>query len=72
MHTFHPQYIKDATGNNALVVLLVKEFEQLLEELEDLEDVRAYDAAKAADTGERVPIKEAFAAIEARRKEREA
>ena len=72
MYHFHPQYIKDVSGNESLVVLPAAEFRRLLEELEDMEDVRAYDAAKAEDTGERIPMDKAFAIIEAARKERKA
>jgi PHD/YefM family antitoxin component YafN of YafNO toxin-antitoxin module len=46
MLTLHPQYIKDAEGNNSLVVLTAEEFDRLMEELEDAEDVRLFDEAK--------------------------
>lgn len=68
MLTVHPQYIKDSDGNTSLVVLPVTEFEKLMEQLEDVEDVQLYDAAKKTDTGERVPMLEAFDQIEAKRK----
>lgn len=58
MLTIHPQYIKDANGNNSLVVLSVQEFESLMEELEELEDIRLYDEAKKEDTGERILFSE--------------
>jgi hypothetical protein len=48
-------------------VLPAKEFDTLMDELEELEDVRFYDDAKRADTGERVPMEEAFSRIEADR-----
>lgn len=54
MLTVHPQYIKDADGNTSLVVLPVKEFDTMIEELEELEDIRLYDEAKKNDTGERI------------------
>ncbi len=50
----HPQYIKDTKGNKSLVVLPIKEFESIMEELEELEDIRLYDEAKKEDTGERI------------------
>lgn len=65
--TLHPQYIKDTAGKK-MVILPAKEFEALLEELEDIEDVRLYDEAKKNDTGERIPMEEAFKMIEAKRK----
>ena len=67
MLLIHPQYIKDADGNKSLVVLPAKEFDTMLEELEELEDIRLYDDAKNNDTGERIPMDEAFSRIEAGR-----
>ena len=66
MLTVHPQFITDKEGNKISVVLPIKEFEQLLEEMEDLEDVQLYDAAKAS-AEESIPIDEAFRQIEAER-----
>ena len=63
----HPQYIKDENGNKSLVVLPVDEFNTLMEELEDIEDIRLYDEAKKNDSGERIPMKDAFEMIEANR-----
>lgn len=54
MLTLNPQYIKDADGNKSLVVLPLKEFDDILEELEELEDIKLYDEAKKEDTGERI------------------
>ena len=54
MLTLHPQYIRDANGNNSLVVLSTQEFNNIMEELEDLEDIKLYDEAKKEDTGERM------------------
>ncbi len=67
MLSIHPQFIKDTAGKN-LVILPQEEFDNLMEELEDLEDVRLYDEAKKNDTGERIPMEEAFSLIEAKRK----
>jgi PHD/YefM family antitoxin component YafN of YafNO toxin-antitoxin module len=63
----HPQYIKDANGNKSMVILPAKEFDTLMEELEELEDIRLYDEAKKNDTGERIPMAEAFRMIEEKR-----
>ena len=68
MVTIHPQYINDENGKRSLVVLPAKEFEAMLEELEDIEDIRLYDEAKKNDSGERIPMEEAFKLIEAERK----
>jgi len=66
MLTVHPQYIKDTAGKN-LVILPQNEFDSLMEELEELEDIRLYDEAKKNDTGERIPMEEAFKMIEDKR-----
>ena len=68
MIAVHPQYINDINGKKSMVILPVKEFEILMDELEDLEDIRLYDEAKKNDTGERIPMEEAFKMIEAKRK----
>jgi hypothetical protein len=68
MVTVHPQYITDNAGKKISVVLPLKEFKTIMEELEDIEDVRLYDEAKKDDTGERIPMEEAFKMIEAKRK----
>ena len=54
MIAVHPQYINDMNGKKSMVILPVKEFETIMEQLEDLEDVRLYDQAKKEDTGERI------------------
>jgi hypothetical protein len=68
MLIIHPQYLKDADGNKTMVVLPANEFDILMEELEELEDIRIYDEAKKNDTGERIPMAEAFKMIEEKRK----
>lgn len=54
MKTINPQYIKNAKGEKALVVLPVEEFNALMEELEELEDIRLYDEAKKENDSDRV------------------
>lgn len=53
MLAIHPQFITDSAGEK-LVVLPMKEFEIIMDELEDLEDVKLYDEAKKADKGDRI------------------
>jgi PHD/YefM family antitoxin component YafN of YafNO toxin-antitoxin module len=65
----HPQYITDTAGKK-MVILPAKEFDTLMEELEELEDIKLYDEAKKNDTGERIPMVEAFKMIENKRKKR--
>ena len=45
--TLHPQYITDISGKKHSVVLPIKEYNLLLEELEELKDIKLYDAVKA-------------------------
>ncbi|PJE46581.1 MAG: hypothetical protein CUR34_08090 [Sediminibacterium sp.] len=40
-------FITDQKGKKISVVLPIKAYKQMLEELEELEDIRAYDKAKA-------------------------
>ena len=54
MITVHPQFIKDSNGEDSMVILSVKEFDSLMEELEELVDIKLYDEAKNEDTGERI------------------
>lgn len=68
--TIHPQYITDSSGKKKAVVLPIKEYHLLLEELEELEDIKLYDKAKKNDTGERIPMDQAFKMIEAKRKKK--
>ncbi len=53
MTALHPQYITDTAGKK-LVVLPLKEYDSMIEELEELEDIRLYDKAKKEDDGERI------------------
>jgi len=70
MVRLHPQYITDSAGEK-LVVLPIGEYNSILDELEETEDVRLYDEAKKNDSGERIPMEDAFKMIEAKRKNKE-
>ena len=59
MLSIKPQYITDAQGNKLSVILPIKDFNMLIEELEDLYDQRLYDEAKA-DNEPSMPLEEAF------------
>jgi hypothetical protein len=69
MLTVNPKYITDNAGKKISVVLPMKEFKTLMEELEELNDIRLYDEAKAANEPS-IPIDEAFKRIEAKRKKK--
>ncbi len=66
MLTVHPQYITDSHGNKISVVLPMKDFVALMEELEELEDIKLYDKSKKANEPS-IPIDEAFSQIEKKR-----
>lgn len=51
------QFITDAKGNKKAIILPIKKYEKMLEELEELEDIRLYDEAKARNE-EYIPFEE--------------
>lgn len=53
MTALHPQFITDTAGEK-LVVISLKEYNLLMENLEELEDIKLYDKAKKEDDGKRV------------------
>jgi len=63
----NPQYITDNNGKKISVVLPVKDFKAIMEELEELEDIRLYDEVKKSDEPS-IAIDKAFKMIEAKRK----
>jgi len=67
MLTVHTQYITDNKGKKISVVLPMKDFKAIMEELEELEDIKLYDEAKKSNETS-IPIDEAFKMIEAKRK----
>ena len=60
------QYITDKKGKKISVIIPIKEYESLIEELEDMEDVRLYDEAKKRKS-EFIDAKQAFKEIEKQR-----
>ena len=67
MLTVNPQYITDNTGKKISVVLPIKDYKAIMEELEELEEIKLYDEAKKSNEPS-FPIDEAFKIIEAKRK----
>jgi len=61
-----PQYITDNAGRKISVILPLKDFRIIMEELEELEDIRLYDDAKKSGEPS-IPIDKAFEMIEAKR-----
>lgn len=54
--TLHPQFITDNSGNKISVILSMKEYRSILEDLQELEDIRQYDETKKNDDGIRIKI----------------
>lgn len=67
MITVNPNYITDNAGKKISVVLTIKEFKELMEELEEMDDIKLYDEAQKPIEPS-VPIDDAFKGIEAKRK----
>lgn len=57
------QFITDVDGRKVSVILPVRDYERILEELEELEDIRTYDRAKARKS-EPIPFEQAVKEIE--------
>jgi hypothetical protein len=68
MTTINPQYITDKKGKKISVILKMKEYQKIMEELEDLADLDLYEQGKKDDDGTRIPMEEVFAKIEKKRK----
>ena len=62
-----PQYITDQIGNKVSIILPIRDYERMIEELDELEDIRLYDEAKSS-IQEYLPAEEVFRSIEAKRK----
>ena len=62
-----PQYITDQIGNKVSIILPIRDYERMIEELDELEDIRLYDEAKAS-IQEYLPADEVFSSIETKRK----
>lgn len=52
------QFLTDEKGNRTAVLLPIKKYIKLIEQLEDLEDVKLYDEAKKNDDGYRISIED--------------
>lgn len=48
------QFVTDDHGKKLAVILPIKDYEKMVEELEDLEEIRLYDEAKKEDDGKRI------------------
>ncbi len=67
--TLNESFVVDAKGKKVSVLLPIKDYQKLLEELEELEDIKAYD--KATNRKQQfIPLDKALNEIEATRKKK--
>ena len=67
MISIKEHYVVDGKGNKTSVILDIRDYKKILEELEELESLRAYDSAKVSGD-EVLPFEEAMTEIERNRK----
>ena len=48
------QFVTDDHGKKVAVILPIKDYQKMIEDIEDIEDVRLYDEAKKEDDGQRI------------------
>ena len=57
MGAIRQQFITDNNGKKVAVLMPIKEYEKILDELEELEDIRLYDEVKARNE-ESIPLEQ--------------
>ena len=62
-------FVTDAKGNKIAVLLPMKDYNKILEELEELEDIKTYDKAMSRKQAF-IPLNQALKEIEAARKKK--
>lgn len=62
MGPIEEKYVINEQGERVAVLIGMKEYQRILEELEELESIRAYDAAKASKD-EAIPFEQAVKEI---------
>jgi len=60
------QFVTDDHGKKIAVILPIKEYNKMIDDLEDLQDIQRYDAAKKGDQ-EFIDAEQAFREIEEKR-----
>jgi PHD/YefM family antitoxin component YafN of YafNO toxin-antitoxin module len=66
LSTMREQFVTDHNGNKVAVILPIKEYNKMLDDLEELEDIKLFDAAKKGEQ-EFIDVEQAFREIEERR-----
>jgi hypothetical protein len=64
------QFITDDHGNKLAVILPIREYNKMVDDLEELEDIKLYDAAKKGKQ-EFIDAEQAFQEIEEARRKNE-
>ncbi len=67
--TLNESFVVDAKGKKVSVLLPIKDYQKLLDELEELEDIKAYDNANNRKQ-EFIPLDRALREIETTRKKK--
>ena len=67
--TLNESFVVDANGKKVSVLLPIKDYQKLLDELEELEEIKAYDNATNRKQ-EFIPLAKALKEIEATRKKK--
>jgi hypothetical protein len=60
------QFVTDDQGKKLAVILPIREYNKMVDDLEELEDIKLYDEAKKSNEPS-IPIDDAFKMIEAKR-----
>ena len=60
------RFVTDKDGNMVAVILPIKEYDKILDDLEELEGIKLYDSAKEDDP-EYINVDQAFKEIEKKR-----
>jgi hypothetical protein len=60
------QYVTDRKGRKVGVILPIRDYEKMLEQLEELEDIKVYDKAVEMNE-EEISVQEAFQKLESKR-----
>lgn len=63
------QFVTDRKGKKIAVMIPVKEYEKMLDELDELAAIKVYDMVKE-DSPEYLPASKVFEAVEKKRKRR--
>lgn len=61
------QFVTDGRGNPVAVMINMKRYKAMMDEMDELESIRAYDEAKKS-RGKPIPLERALKAIEKGRK----